>query len=188
MRCLNLFMGCLALLIGGSCGGSSAAVVLLGPFLVDFEARPDDGFEVVATPVFLGNGATITDVTNGTLYDFTTADGYGFGSCAAIATSGVLMMGAQELSVSGVVTQISFNPPVARVSLAVGDTAGQLVILEARDVGSTLLDSDSLVVSTCPVTLLPLTVDAGDSNLIASVRISGSVTAWDDLQTWRWSQ
>jgi hypothetical protein len=188
MRFLIALVGCLVLVLGGSCGGSSTAVVLLGPFLVDFETRPDDGFVALTPPVFLGNGATLTSVTNGTPYDFTTADNWGLGGCPAIATSGNLMMGAAATGSVPAVTEITFNPPVARVTLALADLAGTLVSLEARDAGSNLIDADDVLVGFCPVLLLPLTVDGGDSNTIASIRIVGGFPAWDDLQTWRWSQ
>jgi len=177
----------LSALLTASCGGSTGAPVLLGPFVQDFESHPDDGFVQLFAPVFIGNGATITNVANGALFDFSTADGWGFGGCDAIATSGTLMMGAGQTAPNQVVVEITLDPPAARVDLALGDAPGGLISLEARDASNILLDSDDRLAGPCPVSLVTHSVASGDQNLIASVRLVGEVLAWDDLRIWRWS-
>ena len=183
----SLFAGLAALALV-ACGGSSGPVVLLGPFLVDFESRPDDGFVVLSLPLFLGHGATFSSVTGGSAYDISTADAWGLGGCTAVASSGTLMMAAEQSSPNIVAAEIRLDPPAARVTVELADLTGELVTFEGRNAADEWIGADAIVVGPCPVALQTLSVTSGDENLISILRIKGYAPVWDDLRIWRWSQ
>jgi hypothetical protein len=179
--------GLLWVLLAAACGGSSSPEpVLTGPFVIDFEDRPDDGFNTVPTPLLLGPGVTATATSAGAnLWDFSTADAWGLVSCTAVATSGTMMMGvdgAPPVSVT-----IVFDVPVSRVRVAASEIDGATVSLEGFNQADASVGFHS-VVSTCPA------LDASDvleiteaSNVIKRIVITGSsdLLTLDDLTYWR---
>ena len=162
---------------------------LQGPVVVDFETRPDNGFQGVASPVDLGSGATISFV-DGALFDFTTADAWTFGTCSAVATSGDLMMGLDN-SMAGIpaVLEITLATPAGRVDINLGDQESATIVLQALDAGGVVIAQATRNVNACPVLLETMTVQpAGMTNSIARIRISGARFAFDDLAQWVWAQ
>jgi hypothetical protein len=158
-----------------------------GPFLLDFEDRPDDGFGTgTAPPVTLAPGIVVSDVQpSGTFWDFSTANGWGLGPCDAAARSGTLMIGFFDdgfLSVSGVIT---FAEPVARVDLYGAEVEGQVITLTAFDAQDNVVDIDARR-SQCPVLgandLLTVTTT---SNTITRIEVKGTAPVVDDLAYYR---
>ena len=71
-----------------------APVVQKGPFVVDFEDRPDDGFVGKTTPVTIAPGITVASVLPaGLFYDFRNSDNWGLGGCSATVFSDSMMIG-----------------------------------------------------------------------------------------------
>jgi hypothetical protein len=168
-----------------ACGGGG--VELTGPFLVDFEDRPDDGFSVhYDAPLAIAPGVTVTNVDpNATLVDVTTADGFGLGGCGAAAFSGSFFMGID--AAAGVI-EITFDVAVSQVEVVASALDGDLVELEAFGAGGVplgLLDSET---SECPALEATdrLEVDAG-GNQIVRVEIRGNFVVIDDLTWWVFS-
>lgn len=176
---------CLSLLALAAlaCSDSSAPRV---PTTLDFEDRPNDGFTALTLPVTVASGVTFTEIRpSGTFYDFSTADGWGFVPCDATAHSGTMMIGFQG-DVSDTVTGvITFNPPVARVDLFVGNKAGALVTVTAFNSHGVAVGSASRT-SACPM------LGSNDSlsvsalaDVITKIEIQGQFPAIDDLTYYR---
>lgn len=151
---------------------------------LDFEDRPDDGFVGLTLPVTLATGVTFTAVNpSGTLYDFTTADGWGFIGCDAIAHSGTKLIGFEGSdTVTGVIT---FNPPVSRVILFGGTKEGAVIRVKAFNASGTALDSASHTAA-CPMLGAndSLSVQAS-SKVITKIEIRGLYPGIDDLSFYR---
>jgi hypothetical protein len=158
-----------------SCGDTEPEGVTL-----DFEDRPDDGFNTLTLPVTLAPGVTIT-ASNDPM-DFSTADGWGFVTCDATARSGNLMIGFND---SPDVAEITFATPISGVQVYAGSEGGEIVTLTAFDAQDQVVGIDARR-SACPmITNADLLSVSTTANVITRLEIKGSWVALDDLTYYR---
>jgi hypothetical protein len=151
---------------------------------LDFESRPDNGFNNLALPDTLANGVVFTAVLpSGDFQDFTTADGWGLIGCDASAHSGTKLMGFEGAdTVTGV---IMFNPPVSRVDLFIGSAHNSPITMKAFNGSGTMVDSAGRT-STCPMlgSADSLSVSVSGKT-ITKIELRGRYPAFDDLSFYR---
>ena len=160
-------------------------LVQKGPFVVDFEDRPDDGFVGKTTPVTIAPGITVASVLPaGLFYDFRNSDGWGLGGCDATVFSDSMMIGFSGSggAVTGVIT---FDTAVSRVDLFGGAFSGGDLIVTAFDSMDNVVGADTTA-SVCPTVDANdlLSIDAG-ANTISRIEVSGVVPVMNDLTFFR---
>ena len=157
-----------------------------GPFVIDFEDRPDDGFVGKTPPITIAPGVTVSAVLpSGVFYDFKPSfDGWGLGGCSAMATSDTMMIAFQG---SGNITAVfTFSPAVSRVDAFIGVEQGKDAIMTAFDSSNNVVGADT-VSSVCPMLDINdrVSISVG-SNKIAKIEVGGGVVlVMDDLSFFR---